>query len=94
MTCAPACGTGSVCVGTGTVGGAIISVDDAGVCPTGTHPGNFADRCDRDLSYSCMTIPVGCGGTATCACASSLCQAPHMCGVAAGGVLTCIEAVP
>lgn len=92
MTCSPACGSGSICVGTGTEGGALIMPDDAGVCPSGRHPsGNI---CVTDLSYACMTIPSGCGGTVTCACASSLCPASHTCQGPSGGILTCIEAVP
>jgi hypothetical protein len=92
LTCSPACGSGSICVATGTEGGALIMPDDAGVCPTGRHlSGNF---CASDLAYACMTIPAGCGGTATCACASSLCPALHSCQEPSGGILSCIEAVP
>jgi hypothetical protein len=92
MTCSPACGSGSICVGTGTEGGALFMPDDAGVCPTGRHPsGNI---CVTDLAYGCMTIPAGCGGTVTCACASSLCPASHACQGPSDGILTCIEAVP
>ena len=92
MTCSPACGSGSICVGTGTEGGALIMPNDAGVCPSGRHlSGNF---CASDLAYACMTIPAGCGGTVTCACASSLCPALHSCQEPSGGILSCIEAVP
>jgi len=92
--CSPACGAGSVCVGSGTVGGAIIDADDAGVCPSGTHATGFENRCEQDLSYSCSPIPSSCGGTVTCSCASTLCAAGHTCQDPSGGVLTCVEAVP
>ena len=75
MTCSPACGSGSVCVGTGIEGGALFMPDDAGVCPSGRH--SSGNTCVTDLAYACMTIPAGCGGTVTCACASSLCPASH-----------------
>lgn len=92
MTCSPACGSGSICVGTGIEGGALFMPDDAGLCPSGRHPsGNI---CETDLAYACMPIPAGCGGTVTCACASSLCPASHACQGPSGGILTCIEAVP
>ncbi len=91
MTCTPACGSGSVCVGSGTVGGALIRPDDAGVCPTGRHASG--DICVTELAYACMIIPAGCGGTVTCECASTLCPASHAC-QPSGPVLTCIEAVP
>ena len=92
MTCSPACASGSVCVATGTEGGAVIMPNDAGVCPTGRHlSGNF---CASDLAYACMAIPAGCGGTVTCACASSLCPTLHNCQEPSGGTLSCVEAVP
>ena len=92
MTCSPACGAGSICVGTGTEGGAQIMPNDAGVCPSGRHlSGNI---CEADLSYACMLIPAACGGMVTCACASSLCAPLHSCQEPSGGVLGCIEAVP
>jgi hypothetical protein len=92
MTCSPACGSGSICVGTGIEGGALFMPNDAGVCPAGRHlSGNI---CENDLAYACMPIPAGCGGTVTCACASSLCPASHSCQGPSGGILTCIEAVP
>ena len=93
MTCSPACGAGAVCVGTGTLGGAVIVPDDAGVCPSGTH--NAGTTCENDLGYACMPIPGACtGGAVTCTCASTLCQAGHMCQVRGDGVLTCVELVP
>jgi hypothetical protein len=92
MTCSPACGSGSICVGTGIEGGALIMPNDAGVCPSGRH--RSGDSCVTDLSYACMTIPAVCAGTVTCTCASSLCPSSHHCGGPSGGVLTCIEAVP
>ena len=92
MTCAPACGGGSICVATGTEGGALIMPNDAGVCPSGRHL--VGNNCITDLSYACMTIPAGCGGTVTCTCASSLCPTGHSCQEPSGGILSCIEAVP
>jgi hypothetical protein len=92
MTCSPACGSGSICVGTGIEGGALFMPDDAGVCPSGRHPSG--QICVTDLSYACMTIPSVCAGTVTCACASSLCPASHTCQGPSAGILTCIEAVP
>jgi hypothetical protein len=94
MTCNPACGSGSVCVGTGTSGGAIIVANDAGVCPPGTHPTGFENRCDNDLGYACQPIPAGCNGTVTCACASSLCASLHTCQSASNSGVTCLELVP
>ena len=92
MTCSPACGSGSICVGTGTQGGAFIMPNDAGVCPSGRHL--VGNNCVSDLAYACMTIPTGCAGTVTCACASSLCPTQHACGEPSGGILSCIESVP
>jgi hypothetical protein len=94
--CTPACGTGSACVGTGTVGGAIITPNDAGVCPTGSHlAGGTASFCEADLNYGCQPIPAGCNGTLTCACAGTLCPSgPYSCQVQSSGELTCVEAVP
>lgn len=92
MSCSPACGSGTICVGTGTEGGALFMPNDAGVCPSGRHlSGNF---CASDLGYACVRIPAGCAGTVTCACASSLCPSSHNCGGPSDGILTCIEAVP
>ena len=92
MTCSPACGSGSTCVATGTEGGSHHAPNDAGVCPAGRHLSGSS--CENDLSYTCMTIPAGCGGTVSCACASSLCPTLHSCQEPSGGLLSCIEAVP
>jgi hypothetical protein len=94
MTCSPGCGAGSICVGTGTEGGAIKVANDAGVCPSGTHATGIGSLCTNDLSYACMPIPSGCNGTVTCACASSLCAASHICRGPSDGVLTCVQQVP
>ena len=88
--CNPACGTGSVCVGTGTEGGAIF-FPDGGVCPAGRHVSN--GFCVQDLTFACMPIPSGCNGTATCACASSLCNG-RFCRVPSAGELDCVLQVP
>jgi hypothetical protein len=92
VTCSPACGNGTICVGTGTQGGVQIMASDAGVCPSGRH--RSGDTCITDLSYACMPIPAGCGGAVTCTCASSLCPSQHTCAGPSGGILTCIESVP
>jgi hypothetical protein len=92
QTCSPACGSGSICVGSGTEGGAVIMPNDAGVCPAGRHLAGNA--CVNDLSYACKAIPAGCGGTVTCTCASSLCPTSYMCQGPSNGVLTCVLAVP
>ncbi len=92
MSCSPVCGSGTICVATGTEGGAVIMPDDAGVCPSGRHLSG--DFCVNDLAYACLAIPAGCAGTVTCACASSLCPALHLCGEPSGGILSCIEPVP
>jgi hypothetical protein len=89
--CHPACGSGSVCVGTGVQGGAVFFAD-GGVCPAGRHA--QGDICVQDLTFACMPIPSGCNGTATCACASSLCNGHGGCGAPSPGELTCILAVP
>ncbi len=88
--CTPACGAGSVCVGTGTQGGAVFFAD-GGVCPPGRHVEN--NRCVQDLTFACMPIPSACNGNATCACASSLCNG-RSCGAPSPGEITCILAVP
>lgn len=88
--CQPACGTGSVCVGTGVQGGAVFFAD-GGACPTGRHVDH--GLCLQDLTFACMPIPGGCNGTATCVCASSLCNG-RICGAPSAGELTCILAVP
>ncbi len=94
--CVPACGTGSVCVGSGIEGGALITPNDAGVCPTGTHSsGGSNPICEHDLSYSCKPIPSGCNGTITCTCAAALCPSGgYACQVTSAKEMTCIEAVP
>jgi hypothetical protein len=89
--CSPACGSGQICVGSGTEGGAIIVPNDAGVCPTGTHPsGSTPTFCQNDLSYGCKPLPSGCNGTLTCACA---CSNP-ICQIISPTELTCVQAVP
>ena len=88
--CNPACGGGSVCVGSGTQGGAVF-FPDGGVCSPGRHVSN--GFCVQDLSFACKPIPNGCNGTATCACASSLCTAGS-CSAPSAGELDCILAVP
>ncbi|HVR62138.1 MAG TPA: hypothetical protein VMU50_09575 [Polyangia bacterium] len=94
MNCSPACDTISICVGTGTEGGAIIVANDAGVCPAGSHPAGISNICARDLSFACKPIPAACGATVTCACASSLCPTSYHCGGPSDGVLTCVLQVP
>ncbi len=88
--CHPACGSGSVCVGSGSQGGAVF-FPDGGVCPPGRHVSN--GFCLQDLTFACKPIPSGCNGTATCTCAASLCTA-GFCSVPSAGELDCILAVP
>jgi hypothetical protein len=90
--CSPACGSGSICVASGSEGGAVIFPNDAGVCPSGRHLSGSV--CVNDLAYSCAAIPAGCGGNVTCTCASSLCPTSFMCQGPSNGVLSCIQAVP
>jgi hypothetical protein len=59
MTCSPACTSGFICIASGTEGGAIINANDAGLCPSGTHPAGLENRCDNNLAYGCMPIPAG-----------------------------------
>jgi hypothetical protein len=95
MTCTPACASNFICVASGSEGGAIIVANDAGVCPSGTHlAGGALKTCEHDLSYGCMKIPAGCGGTVTCTCAATLCTTPAICMGPMDGVLSCIEEVP
>lgn len=94
MSCSPACSTTSVCVGTGVEGGAVIVANDAGVCPAGSHPSGVGALCAHDLSFACKPIPAACGGTVTCACASSLCPTSYVCGGPSDGVLTCVLQAP
>jgi hypothetical protein len=94
MTCSPACTSGFICVASGTEGGAIINANDAGVCPSGTHPTGFENRCENNRAYGCMPIPAACGGTVTCTCAAALCSAPETCLGPTNGVLSCIVEAP
>ena len=94
MTCSPGCTSGSICIASGTEGGAIINANDAGVCPAGTHPTGFENRCENNLAYGCMQIPATCGGTVTCTCAATLCRAPEICMGPTNGVLSCILEAP
>ena len=92
--CAPGCGAGKICVGTGTEGGALIMPDDAGVCPTGRHLSGNA--CQLDLSYACQPMPSACNGTLACACADALCPSngPYTCQVASASELLCVILAP
>ena len=94
MTCSPACTAGFICIASGTEGGAVINANDAGVCPSGTHPTGFENRCDNNLAYGCMPIPATCGGTVTCTCAATLCTLPSACMGPTNGVLSCILEAP
>ena len=88
--CHPACGSGQICVGSGVQGGAVFFAD-GGVCPAGRHA--QGQICVQDLTWACKALPSGCNGTATCACASSLCT-QGSCNVPSPDELTCILAVP
>lgn len=80
--CNPACGAGETCVRNQLNGGAQMLVSDAGTCPPDYHVnGNF---CQRNPTYTCKTTPASCNGTATCACASSLCDGSQCVGASTG----------
>jgi hypothetical protein len=91
--CLPHCGPGSVCVGSGTEGGAVI-LADAGVCPLGTHLLGNGMACERDLVYVCQPIPTACGGTARCACGASYFCHNFTCYDPTAGEIDCIQQVP
>ena len=90
--CNPPCTGQTVCVGSGTQGGAVF-LADAGVCPQGRHlQGSI---CIQDLGYSCAAIPAGCNGTVTCSCAaSSLCTQQQICTQVGTNELTCVLEAP
>jgi len=89
--CTPACATGSVCVGSGTQGGAVYFAD-AGVCPPGRHAEN--NVCLQDLTYECMPIPSACNGTVTCSCAAAALCAARPCISANATEVRCVQLVP
>ena len=66
------CKVGEICVAYRTIGGALFTPDDAGLCPPGKHlqPGG---RCENDWAYTCQPKPVSCPGTVDCSCAQSFC---------------------
>jgi hypothetical protein len=92
--CAPGCGVGKICVGTGVEGGALFMPNDAGMCPAGRHlSGNF---CEQDLSYACQPMPSACSGTLACTCADTLCPSSggYTCQVASASELLCVILAP
>jgi hypothetical protein len=90
--CDPSCDANSVCVSQRTSGGAIITENDAGACPIGTHPTGSHGRCDNNPSYSCQPTPPACGSKIDCACAQVLCSG--LCQVDSTQQIDCVEAVP
>jgi hypothetical protein len=89
--CSPHCDTSSVCVGTGTQGGAVIQ-PDAGVCPPGRHVQN--NLCVQDLAYQCSPIPSACNGTVTCSCAATSLCSGRTCLSASPTEVLCVLQVP
>jgi hypothetical protein len=94
VTCSPPCDSASVCVETVTNGGAIIIADDAGVCPPGAHAAGVDRICVRNPTYGCAAKPAACGATLTCACAATLCTAPHFCQSTSAEQVDCVANVP
>jgi hypothetical protein len=94
VTCSPPCDSASVCVETVTNGGAIIIADDAGACPPGTHAAGVDRICVRNPIYGCAPKPAACGATLTCACAATLCTAPHFCQSTSAEQVDCVANVP
>jgi hypothetical protein len=89
--CTPSCGAGSVCVGSGSQGGAVVQ-PDGGICPQGRHL--EGTLCEQNLSYKCMTIPTACSGTLSCACAGTTLCGVSTCNVLGAVEITCVEEVP
>jgi hypothetical protein len=91
--CHPPCTGQTVCVGSGTEGGAVVLAGDGGVCPSGRHlQGN---NCIQDLTYTCEAIPSGCNGTVTCVCAAgTLCTAQQSCSPIGTNEITCVLLAP
>jgi len=89
--CGPACNADSVCVKEQVSGGAHIPEDDAGACPQGDHS-NGSGACERDPTYTCQSIPAGCNGTVSCACAQALCSGS--CQRASQTQIDCLQLVP
>ncbi|HEY4105915.1 MAG TPA: hypothetical protein VGM44_18570 [Polyangiaceae bacterium] len=90
--CGPSCGTGSVCVGETTEGGAVEFPDDAGACPEGSHLSGQSCQRDPVETFSCKPAPAACNGKIDCACASSACSG--MCQSAENNQIDCVELVP
>jgi hypothetical protein len=96
------CTTSQICVAHRTVGGALVTPDDAGVCPPGRHvellPGGDP-ICQNDWAYSCEDRPAGCAGVVDCTCAGTYCGDHGLgsgCSVRTGTLsdLECVFAAP
>ncbi len=66
------CTSGDTCVITTSSGGPCLIVPDSGVCPAGMK--KEGGCCVfYSVKYKCSPTPTACGGTPSCACATSLC---------------------
>ncbi len=85
------CGSTELCVRTLVIGGALITPDDAGGCPSGWIPDTDAGRpCRRPYSWACVARPTACA-TLACGCVGSLCVT---CESAVGSEVHCVTPVP
>ncbi|AKV04589.1 hypothetical protein AKJ09_11252 [Labilithrix luteola] len=76
--CNPACTGDQVCAKYLVQGGIPFPVDDAGVCPSGSHWNGAI--CERDPSYACVARPTSCGpAQLDCGCAESICASLSSC---------------
>jgi hypothetical protein len=96
--CDPACGAGSICVRTQTLGGALIQPDDAGVCPSGTYlvpsGGTGPGFCEGNPSFACAPRPAACTGALSCDCAASACPPAHTCQNDTPSEINCLLLAP
>lgn len=88
------CTAGQVCVSNQTQGGAIITPDDAGMCPAGDADFGDAGRCEQIPVYHCAAIPAACTSGVTCGCAGSLCEQLHICISASSALVECVLEAP
>jgi hypothetical protein len=91
-----ACGTttctgGEVCVMNQFEGGAVMSPNDAGMCPDGDVNNN--NVCNPEPTYHCAPAPA-CPSGLSCTCAQSLCQSSYTCQEASQGLVKCLLAAP
>jgi len=86
------CNPGEMCVQTTTSGGACFAPSDGGACPPGTV---MQGSCCVNMSTTsaCQPIPAACGGSPSCACASTACGG-CLCQGTTAGVLSCACLAP